>query len=138
MSALADSARQFLGVKFRHRGRAKGVPAVDCVGLVWCAYKALGVTLPDYQLYAKEPHNEALVERAREALGDPVDGPPRDGDVVLIRDKREPYHVGIIGEQLYAKKPELTIIHAEGVHGSVIEVRLIPDVKITHVFRRPV
>jgi hypothetical protein len=136
MSALADSARQFIGTRFRHRGR--GAKSVDCVGLVWCAYNALGVALPDYQLYAKEPHRDSLVMRAQEALGPPVAGRPMDGDVVLIRNKTVPYHVAVIGEKVYDRKPQLTLIHAEGVHGSVIEVRLTPDVKITHVFRRPV
>lgn len=135
MSALADSARQFIGKPFRHRGR--GPRYYDCAGLVVAAYKALGVTLPDFLLYGREPANDGLVSRVQAALGDPVSG-QQDGDVVVIRYNMEPHHVAVIGSRMYGSAEALTLIHADGVVGRVIEQRLTPDVKITHVFRRPV
>lgn len=135
MSALADSARQFIGKPFRHRGR--GPRYYDCAGLVWAAYKALGVTLPDFLLYGREPYKDGLLSHVQAALGAPVSG-LQDGDVVLIRYNVNPHHVAIVGTKSYGSVEALTLIHAEGGIGRVIEQRLTPDVKITHVFRRPV
>lgn len=135
MSALADSARQFIGKPFRHRGR--GPRYYDCAGLVWAAYKALGVTLPDFLLYGREPYKDGLLSHVQAALGAPVSG-MQDGDVVLIRYNVNPHHVAIVGTKSYGSVEALTLIHAEGGIGRVIEQRLTPDVKITHVFRRPV
>lgn len=135
MSALADSARQFIGKPFRHRGR--GPRYFDCAGLVWAAYKALGVTLPDFLLYGREPYKDGLLSHVQAALGAPVSG-VQDGDVVLIRYAVNPHHVAIVGTKSYGSVDALTLIHAEGGIGRVIEQRLTPDVKITHVFRRPV
>jgi hypothetical protein len=136
MSALADSARQFIGKPFRHRGR--GPRYYDCAGLVWAAYKALGVTLPDFLLYGREPYKDGLLSHVQAALGGPICGTPQDGDVVLIRYAVNPHHVAIVGTRAYGAVEALTLIHAEGGIGRVIEQRLTPDVKITHVFRRPV
>lgn len=135
MSDLADSARQFIGKPFRHRGR--GPRYYDCAGLVWAAYKALGVTLPDFLLYGREPYKDGLLTHVQAALGAPVSG-LQDGDVVLIRYNVNPHHVAIVGTRAYGAVEALTLIHAEGGIGRVIEQRLTPDVKITHVFRRPV
>jgi hypothetical protein len=136
MSALADSARQFIGVKFRHRGRSR--TGLDCVGLVVAAYSALGVTLPDFRLYGREPFRDGLLRHTEAAMGAPVSDGPRDGDVVVIRYNVNPHHVAIVGTKSYGSVEALTLIHAEGGIGRVIEQRLTPDVKITHVFRRPV
>jgi hypothetical protein len=135
MSALADSARQFIGKPFRHRGR--GPRYFDCAGLVLAAYKRLGVTLPDFLLYGREPHMDGLVSHVQAALGAPVSS-PQDGDVVLIRYNKEPHHVCVIGTKAYGGTQSLTMIHADGAVGRVLEQRLTPDVKIAHVFRRPV
>lgn len=136
MSRLADSARQFIGVPFRHRGRNR--MGLDCAGLVWAAYKALGETLPDFLLYGREPFRDGLLRHVSAALGGPVDGSPKDGDVVLIRYVNDPHHVAVIGERTYGETQALTLIHSHGMVGKVLEQRLTPDVQITHVFRRPI
>lgn len=136
MSALADSARQFIGVKFRHRGRSR--TGLDCVGLVVAAYNALGVALPDFRLYGREPFRDGLLRHTEAALGPPVSEAPMDGDVVVIRYHVNPHHVAIVGARDYGGQTALTLIHSEGSIGRVLEQRLTPDVKITHVFRRPV
>lgn len=144
MSQLADAARQFIGVPFRHRGRtARGL---DCVGLGIAAYATCGISVPDFLLYGREPFKDGLVSRMKLALGEPLKVAPvsmgdlHDGDVVLIRYLKDPHHMAIIGSRAYGIAEELTMIHAEGVHGRVLEQRLTPDVveRVTHVFRRPV
>lgn len=136
--ALVASARAYTGVRFRHRGRNR--QGVDCAGLVWCAFKDIGLVMPDYRLYGREP-NRGELERAMEsALGSPVVTSPakradlQPGDVLVVRFKVEPHHVGIVTDYTYGG---LGVIHADGHSNKVIEHRLADDMvsRITHVFR---
>lgn len=153
MSKLADAARAYIGVPFRHRGRTKR--GLDCAGLGVLAYRDCGVELTDFLLYGREPHRDGLVQRITATLGEPVKVAPvsmsdlQDGDVILMRYEIEPHHVAIVGERDYAGASVLTLIHSDGwgprvpgsrTGGSVHEHRLHPSFlpQITHVFRRPV
>jgi len=144
MASLSEAARRYIGVRFRHRGRSRH--GVDCVGLGVLAYADCGVTVEDFLLYGREPFRDGLVARLTRALGDPVSVAPvrlsslRDGDVIVIRYDINPHHVAIVGERDYGGRAALTMIHADGTQGRVLEQRLTPDVveRITHVFRRPV
>lgn len=144
MSRLVEAARAYIGVRFRHRGRTSR--GLDCAGLVWAAYNDLGVTLPDFRLYGPEPHQDGLTRHVAAALGAVVAAAPvsagqlQPGDVIILRFEREPHHVGIVGEHNYGGTGALTLIHADGMEGRVLEQRLTPDAvtRITHVFRRPV
>ena len=154
MNALVDAARTFDGVRFLHRGRDR--LGLDCAGLVWAAYAACGIVLPDYRLYGPEPHRDGLVRHVEAALGAPLRLAPvrlqdlLEGDVLVMRFYREPHHMGVVGARQYGDTRALTLIHADGdaparrgeqrVHGRVHEQRLTADMaaRITHVFRRPV
>ena len=121
MSALVQAARQYLGVPFRHRGRTpKGL---DCAGLIWLAYADLGVILPDVRIYGREPHRNGLVEAVDRALGSAIIANPQPGDVLLMRFNREPHHLGIVGDYAHGG---LSLIHAYGTAGKVVEHRLDP------------
>lgn len=141
---IAEAARKYIGVRFRHRGRdARGI---DCVGLGIAAYRDLGINLPDFRLYGREPHRDGLTTHMEKALGVPVAVAPvslsdlHPDDVLVLRFEREPHHIGIVGTHDYAGTVALTLIHADGWNGRVLEQRLTPDMvsRITHVFRRPV
>jgi cell wall-associated NlpC family hydrolase len=119
---LVESARTFIGVPFKHRGRDRR--GLDCAGLVWCAYAEAGVVMPDLSRYGREPHRDGMMRVCREALGAPVwEGSlgqvvPRAllgaGDVVVIRFDVEPHHMGILGpNSLHG----LSLIHANGMRG---------------------
>ena len=142
MTPLADAARAYIGTRFRHRGRKK--TGLDCAGLVWIAYRDCGADLPDYRLYGPEPHRDGLTQHATAALGEPVAVAPvpldavQDGDVLVIAFEHEPHHVAIVGSRDYGGTQALTLIHACGWNKRVLEQRLTPDVKITHVYRRAV
>lgn len=153
MSRLADAARTFDGVRFKHRGRDSN--GIDCAGLVVASYALLGVPLPDFRLYGREPFNDQLTQRIISALGPPVvvGSPPlaalRDGDVIEIRYVTQPHHVAIVGERFYDGSPRLTMIHADlwaspaigrKKAGRVHEHILGTDqlAQVSRVFRRPV
>lgn len=142
MNELVKAARSLIGVKFRHRGRSEK-SGLDCAGAAKLAYAKCGIDLPDYVLYGIEPHLDGLVTHVTKALGDPIATAPvrenflQEGDVVLLRFAVQPHHVGILGDYVFGG---LSLIHADGHNGMVIEHRLSPDFvkRITHVFRRPV
>lgn len=136
MSALIDAARKYLGVPFRHRGRS--ATGLDCAGLGVLAYRDCGIDVPDLRAYGREPYRNGLMEALQAALGDPVDGGPLPGDVVVMRFDKDPHHVALIAQAPYAD--QLTMIHADSMHGRVVEHRLSEDwrARIVAVYRRPV
>ncbi len=141
MSRLVEAARAYEGVKFRHRGRSR--MGLDCAGLPWVAYRDCGMILPDFRLYGREPHKDGLVQRASEALGEPVAQAPvaeeqlQAGDVIIIRYDIRPHHIMIVTDYPLGG---LGVIHTDGHYGRVLEHRLSADIvaRITHVFRRSV
>lgn len=134
MTELAEAARRYLGVRFVHRGRRKD--KLDCVGLVWIAYHDCGVSLCAPTDYGREPNVDRFKTAIENALGKPVSGPPIPGDVVTLKTLRHPHHLAIVGEH----KHGLSLIHASGEHGRVVEHRLDETYmrRITNVYRRPV
>lgn len=141
MSELVAAARQYLGVRFRHRGRSKN--GIDCAGIVKCSYLDCGVDLPDFLLYGKEPYRDGLTSRTEEALGAPVALSPvrrfqlQIADVMVMRFEHEPHHMAFVTDYPLGG---LAMLHADGHSKKVIEHRLADDhiARITHVFRRPV
>jgi len=110
------------------------------------AYRDCGVEIQDFRLYGPEPHRDGLTTHAQAAYGKPVLSAPvresdlHDGDIVIMRFRVQPHHIGIIAEASYAGQPALNMIHADGEAGRVVEHRLTPDMvtRITQVHRRPV
>lgn len=143
MNRLAEAARSYADVPFRHRGRTR--KGIDCAGLIWAAYNDCGVPLPDFRKYGREPHRDGLVLHVTAGLGSPVLIAPvglgqlQEGDVLVMRFEHEPHHMAMVGRH---PAGHLSIIHADGNQGQfsrVLETGL--DAKgaehITHVFRRP-
>jgi cell wall-associated NlpC family hydrolase len=134
VSALVAAARAYLGVPFRHRGRRP--PKLDCVGLVLLAYADCGLTLWAPADYGREPQLPRFQAAIEAGLGAAVTGGPRVGDVVSLRTLKHPHHIAIVGDH-----PDgLSLIHASGEHGRVVEHRLDASYldRITHVYRRAV
>lgn len=143
MSAIVEAARGWIGVKWQHRGRSR--LGVDCVGLPKCVYSELGVDLPDFLLYPREPQPPVLEAHMTAALGPPIYRGSvlrenlQPGDIVVLRHPILPRHVGIIGDY---RGGRLSLIHscAEVGKGKVTE-HILSDKfikRITHVYRRPV
>lgn len=141
---LSDAARKYVGTPFKHRGRDR---TLDCVGMARQAYiDAYGVVPSDFVLYGSEPFNDGLVERMIGAIGNPIlIGPVRErdlaaNDIVAMRFEVNPHHIAVVGEHNYGGTRALTVIHACGMNGRVLEQRLVADMisRITHVWRRSV
>jgi cell wall-associated NlpC family hydrolase len=134
MTPLVLAARKYMGVRFVHRGRRKD--KLDCVGLVWIAYKDCGVEMFAPSDYGREPHVNRFQDAIESALGKPVFGAPKVGDVVTLKTLRHPHHLAIVGDH----KHGLSLIHASGEHGCVVEHRLDDSYmrRITNIYRRTV
>lgn len=105
MIARADivaEARSWIGTRYRHQGRRKGV-GVDCIGLVGGVALACGVPNaaawlddPDMHNYARTP-DPTMLRRACAEFFDPVPVPAaREGDVLLFALERQPRHFALL------------------------------------------
>lgn len=145
MSELIVTARRYLGVPFKHRGRNPAV-GLDCAGFPRQVYLDHGIVLPDVKKYPRESNSDQIVLAACEALGDPVKTAPvrrsdlQVGDLCVQRYEVYPHHFFFVGDYCLGG---LSCIHADGNQGQfsrVVEVGL-SDWRIsliTHVFRKPI
>jgi len=102
------AARSYVGVPFRHQGRTRH--GVDCIGLVVCAARDIGLTLADRTDYPRDPNGLLPLEMARQFA--PVES-PQAGDILLMRFRGEPQHVAILAGA--------ALIHGYASIGRVVE-----------------
>lgn len=114
-SEVIAEARLWLGTPFHHQGRLRGV-GCDCIGLVVGVCRALGLGDADARGYARTPDGRSLAEGLARHLAEIPPEAARPGDVLLLRIRRDPQHVGFLG-------PGGSIIHAYAGAGRVVETR---------------
>ena len=134
-AAFIAEARTYLDppVRFRHQGRSHR--GVDCAGLLLASMASVGRPIADLPAYGREPLGDGLRSMLIANLGEPV---PKDemrpGDVVLMRFRGEPSHVGLIGDYVYGG---CSLVHAYAMARKVVEHRLDEEWAgyITEVYR---
>lgn len=109
-------ARACLGTPFHHQGRKPGI-GLDCIGLIVCTLRALGVPVSDITDYDRKPDGvrlcAALIAHGGTAL-------PKDpsiwqaGDILVFRYDGQPQHVAFFDGSGH-------IIHAFAPAGKVVE-----------------
>lgn len=127
---IIAAARACLGTPFRHQGRIPGL-ALDCAGLVVQVVKTIGLPYHDERGYSRLPHHgrlEAALD-AQPSLRQIPAGDRAPGDVLLMRFKAAPTHLGILAGD--------TLIHAYEQAGKVCEHRMDPAwiARIARVYR---
>lgn len=114
-SDVVSEARSWVGVPFRHQGRARH--GVDCIGLAIEVGRACGI-LPwhyDYNAYPRTPQRGAmLAELSR--LCFPV-GRAAPGTLIVCQWHADPQHVAIVADGPHG----VTLIHALSSSGRVVE-----------------
>jgi len=93
--AFADVALDCVGTRFQAHGRVPG-RGLDCVGLVICAARAVGIEIPDRE-YVIGPGCdlfEAMTSVAESAFV-ASEMPLRRGDALTLRFPKMPYHAAI-------------------------------------------
>lgn len=119
-AAAFAAARALVGVRFRLQGR-DGQHGLDCVGLVWAAYQAVGVRLKAPDDYPIRGWSMARIAAAMDASGlVRCDAEPcRTGDAALIALPAGQFHLGIMGtdQVVHAhaglRRAVLTPLHGE-------------------------
>ncbi len=126
---IVAEARTWLGVPFAHQGRTRA--GTDCGGLVGAVAVGAGIIPPSWWAdefdplhggYARTPSHGTL-QRICDSFMRPIDPEAiQPGDVVLMRFRTEPQHMGILGDYLHGGG--LSLIHALSSCGRVAEHRL--------------
>lgn len=116
---IVEIARTYQDTPYHHQARQPGV-GIDCVGVVVCVARELGLIEPgaDYVAYRRMPTNDKLLEildRHLERLPDPAKA--EAGDVLTFRLGRHPHHVAI-------KTGPDTMIHSYAGVGRVVETNI--------------
>lgn len=136
--------RSYVGTKFKHQGRQRGV-GVDCIGLAASAARDLELNIGDaakFVAYGRAPHRELFSDKAPEYLTQlpynrlqPVQNQIRPGDILFFWiDTRDlPRHVGIYTGLNKAGFPMMIHAHAKQpravvempIHGGYWQQRIV-------------
>ncbi len=109
---IVRQARSYLGTRFHHQGRLRGV-GIDCVGVLVCVAKDLGIECGDCRAYSMRPDGKTLQrEMAAHCVPIKLDEAGL-GDILVFRYDAYPCHVGI--------KTDKGVIHTYRGCGSVVE-----------------
>lgn len=114
---VVRSARGFLGTRYRHEGRTQA--GMDCIGLVLCVARELGLSDWEPPVYGRRPDHVLLHDLAQTMMT-PVQG-IQPGAVVEFAIDGLPQHFGIAAPYVWGG---LSIIHAYAPTRTVVEVRL--------------
>lgn len=109
-AAIVAEARTWLGTKFRHQGRVKGV-GVDCAGVAVGVAQVCGLDWTDVKGYPRVPANGQF-QAAVESATDPIElADVQPGDLMTFRWRDEPQHIAIVSQL-----DPIRLIHAwEGI-----------------------
>lgn len=133
MLQLADAARKYKGVKWKHIGRT--IFGLDCCGLILVSCRDLGYDFEEVTPYQRIPSGYDIVRECERYLvrGDRQEIVPND--VILFRQNVYPAHMGVIGQL----NGQLSLIHAYAKVGRVVEEYFDPVWRdqMTHVFKLP-
>jgi len=116
---LIAVAREYLGTPFHHEGRLKGI-GVDCVGLLICVARDLGLSHRDVTGYPRQPSGGRLRRELHSQLTLLAIADAEPGDIVLMADTQE-RHVGLLASHPLGMS---SLIHADAWRRCVIEHRL--------------
>ena len=125
---IVAEARTWLGTRFHHQGRVKGV-GVDCAGLVVGVAQAVGISINDCSDYTRIPDGELLKQLCDQQLISIARHDIAVGDVLLFRIEREPQHLAIVGNYESNSLGDcgdghFSMIHAYAPARCVVECRL--------------
>lgn len=108
-------ARSYIGTKFRMYGRDR--TGVDCVGLLYCVGTDLGVKAENFTDYKTSPEPVKLQRMLETYTYPTATTPPRNGQVLKLRQMVFPMHVGI----LVVENGRLSVINANIKSKQVVE-----------------
>lgn len=124
MASRADIirvARSWINTPFKHQGRTRR--GVDCVGLVSCVARELGLSSYDSTHYSRRPSEDPSVflSHFRDNCEEILPWPKASlGDILVFSHQSLPCHVGILSET----RREASVIHSVAAYRCVRETTL--------------
>lgn len=119
---IVDEARTWIGTKWMHQQRLKGV-ATDCIGLIGGVALELGIEGarewaddPDLHTYGQTPDPHLLLQGADRFLDQITLQEVGLGDVLVMAFKRLPQHFAIVSQV-----SPMYLVHAYQSVGRVVE-----------------
>jgi len=116
---VVRKAREYLGTPFHHQGRLKGI-GIDCVGLVFCTAKELGLLdgVKDCFGYSRSPDGSTFMQETSRALMPLEVEEAMEGDVLAFwmtrsEQHRYPQHMGFC--------TDIGLLHTYASSGCVVE-----------------
>lgn len=114
-SRAVEAARTWLGVPFRHQGRTRA--GVDCVGLLVCVAREMGIRARDVTGYTREAKGMGFLEHFRGQMAEVPVISAQAGDVLIFVETVYPCHTGILSQ----RHGVAHLIHAHAPRRKVIE-----------------
>lgn len=105
--------RKWVDVPWCHQGRNR--LGVDCIGVIICAARDLGLTTFDTTAYGHAPAVDYLLTECNRQMTKQTTATP--GDVLLMRLKKYPQHFAVLVEPG-------RVVHARGDTGRVVETNM--------------
>lgn len=128
---IVETTRGWIDTPFHHQARLKHV-GVDCVGLVIGVARELALVPQDLDVlgYPRTPDGTSLMTTMRQHMTEIDRAAMQPGDVIVVSFDKDPQHLAILGDYRHGG---LSIIHAAGNTGRVIETRLMFSSAMTFV-----
>jgi cell wall-associated NlpC family hydrolase len=92
-SEISAAALAMVGTPFHAQGRLPGV-GLDCIGVVVCVARQLGIPHSDLTAYPMRPNG--MLQPLLDAQLVRVRREPQEGDVLLMSFEGEPHHVAVM------------------------------------------
>lgn len=97
-SDVVNKAREYLGTKYAHQGRLKGV-GIDCAGLLLCVGKELEIVPQDFEFVSYNRMNDGReLKRIVEIFADETTD-PHYADICIINVMGNPQHCGFLSDK---------------------------------------
>lgn len=93
-ACIISAASAYLGTRWHHQGRSRA--GLDCIGLMVCTARDLGMTVLDETGYSRQPDGRQL-KAALDAHLLRIDA-PEPGAVLLMRFEQHPQHVALMAD----------------------------------------
>jgi len=118
-------ARTWIGTPYKHQHRVKG-HGVDCAGLLIGVARELGLVAPDFDVngYERKPDGFSLLQECDRFMDRIHIWDLQPGNVLVVAFRREPQHLGIIGDYLYGGLSFIQALGTTDGKGAVVEWRL--------------
>jgi NlpC/P60 family putative phage cell wall peptidase len=115
---IVATARSYIGTRYVHQGRVKGV-GIDCAGLIICVARELGLVAPDFDIdgYGRRSEGVEMLELFRKFCGEECED-LSPGDILMFQNG-DWRHCGILASQ-----NRLTVIHTHSAARACVEHNL--------------